>query len=70
VKWRLQRNEKDAQMEYAFVISDGDLENLRLSDFDRAVLAQVSLADTASSVLLALELIFRRAEEQQKPHGS
>lgn len=60
-----ERNARDCCLEFRIVLDDADFANLELGDFDRAVLADCGGPDrTASDQLLALELIFRRLEEQ------
>lgn len=63
-----ERNERDMQREFRVVLTDQDFSSLQLSELDRAVLADCDGADrTIADRLLALELIFRRLEQQAKP---
>lgn len=60
-----ERNERDARLEFRIILDDSDFANLRLDDFDRAVLADCSQPEsTPADRLLALELIFRRLQGQ------
>lgn len=71
MKMVVERNEKDAQTEYMFVIHDGDIEQLRLTELDRAVLTECQPGRAITSdVLLGLGVLFRRAEEQEREKQS